>query len=317
MRLFSGLFVLGLILVLPVAKAQTEAAVSADGISAKSAVWQVQVNVNKLFSSPVGALINEIIEKEADKEVKIDALVEAVGFDPRTSIQEIVIFGDTFEPTSASAIANLGESRGNIEGWLLAAPGYQSEEVEGTIVHSIDVDDKEVPRLWCAIPEGSKGYVLVAGFNADRVRALVDQVKKDSTDSIAEPLADSSFLTLFVNDLSKAPIEIDEDEPGSAIIKTIQSVVLNIGMEGNLFNSNCQITTDSAARAEQLNQLIVGMKAMVQLAMPQKEPETKELLKYVNNLTAEYTKGSNIVETNFAIDFEVIKELIDKEILKD
>ena len=313
MRLFSGLFVLSLILTLPVAKAQVEATVSAD-----KAVWQVQVNVNKLFASPVGALINEIIEKEADKEVKIEALVEAVGFDPRTSVQEIVIFGDSFEPTSASAIANLGESRGNIEGWLLAAPGYQSEEVEGTIVHSIEVDDKEIPRLWCAIPDGqSKNYVLVAGFNADRVRALVDQVKNDSTDSIAKPLADNSFLTLSVSDLSKAPIEIDEDEPGSAIIKTIQSVVLNVGMEGNLFNSNCQITTDSAARAEQLNQLIVGMKAMVQLAMPQKEPETKELMKCVNNLTAEYTKGSNIVETNFAIEFDVIKELIDKEILKD
>ncbi len=315
MRLFSGLFVLGLLLSLPAAHAQTEATVSSD-----KAVWQVQVNVNKLFSSPVGALINEIIEKEADKEIKIDALVEAVGFDPRTSIQEIVIFGDSFERTAATAVANLGENRGNIEGWLLAAPGYQSEEFEGTIVHSIDNEDKELSRLWCAIPQAKgNNYILVAGFNADRVRALVNQVKSESTDSIAEPLDDEAFLSLSVNDLSKAPLDshFDEDEPGSAIIKTIQSIILNVGMDGNQFHSNCKITTDSAARAEQLNQLIVGMKAMVQLVLPQKEPEAKELAKYLDNLTAEYAKGSKTVAANFSIDFDVIKQLIDKELLKD
>lgn len=314
MRLICGLFVLGLVLAPFAANAQTDAAVTAE-----KAVWQVKVNVQTLFASPVGTLINEIIKKEAPEgEVNINAFIEAVGFDPRTSIQEVVIFGDSFEPTAATAVANLGENRGNIEGWLLAAPGYQSEEIEGTIVHSIDVEDKEIPRLWCAIPEGqSNNYVLVAGFNADRVHALVDQVKNESTDSIAEPLADNAFLSLVVNDLSKAPIEIDEDEPGSAIIKTIQSIILNVGTKGNQFNSSCEITTDSAARAEQLNQLIVGMKAMVQLALPQKEPETKELAKYLNNLNVDYAKGSSTVAANFAIDFDVIKELINKELVKD
>jgi hypothetical protein len=56
---------------------------------------------------------------------------------------------------------------------------------------------------------------------------------------------------------------------------------------------------------------------MVQLAIPQKEPETKELLKYLNNLNVEYAKGSSTVAAKFAIDFDVIKELIDKEILED
>src|SRR5690606_33716276 len=116
-----------------------------------------------------------------------------------------------------------------------------------------------------------------------------------------------------VNDLSRAPIEIDEDEPGSAIIKTLQSIVVSATAEGDQLVTTCEIATDSAARAEQLNQLIMGMKAMVQLALPEKDPDAKELAKLLNHVNVDYTQGSKSLSTRFAMDFAQIKEIIESK----
>jgi hypothetical protein len=302
--------VLALIFLLPSVQAQTTTAT----IDTSAAVWHVQLNVNKLFASPLGETINEIIYQETpDGKKHIDAAIQALGFDPRTSIQDILVFGDDFQHTSGTAVANLGSTRGNIEGWLLAAPGYKSEDVGSTIMHSFDVEDKELPRLWVAFPkrESDSNYLLVAGFDSDRVRSLINQVAEGGNPLEENKLSDEKFLALAVNDLSKAPIEIDEDEPGSAIIKTIQSVMLSVGSEDNQLASSCEITTDSPARAEQLNQLIVGMKAMVQLALPQKgDDDVKEFAKYLGNLTVNYSGGSNVLSAKFVMDYDEIKRLI-------
>jgi hypothetical protein len=306
--------ILRLILLLPTANAQTTATV--DTVDTSSAVWHVQLNINKLFASPLGETINEIIYHETpDGKVHIDAAIQALGFDPRTSIQDIVVFGDDFQHTSGTAVANMGSTRGNLEGWLLAAPGYKSEDVGKTILHSFDVEDKELPRLWVALPkrEADNNYLLVAGFDSERVRSLINQVAEGGNPLEDSKLDGEKFLALVVNDLSKAPIEIDENEPGSAIIKTIQSLVLSVGSEGNQLASNLEITTDSAARAEQLNQLIVGMKAMVQLAIPQKgDDDMKQFAKYLGNLTVDYPAGSNSVSAKFLMDYDEIKRLIEE-----
>jgi hypothetical protein len=303
---------LGLTSLLPSVQAQTTAS-----IDTSAALWHVQLNANKLFASPLGETINEIIyQKTPDGKKHIDAAIQALGFDPRTAIQDIVVFGDDFQHTSGTAVANLGSTRGNLEGWLLAAPGYKSEEVGETIMHSFDVEDEDLPRLWVAFPkrESDSNFLLVAGFDSERVRTLIDQVAVGGNPLEDSKLSGGKFLALVVNDLSKAPIEIDEDEPGSAIIKTIQSIVLSVGTEGNQLASSLEVTTDNPARAEQLNQLIVGMKAMVQLAIPQKgNDDVKEFAKYLNNLTVEYSPGSPTLAAKFAMDYDEIKRLIEEK----
>jgi hypothetical protein len=303
---------LGLTSLLPSVQAQTTAS-----IDTSAAMWHVQLNANKLFASPLGETINEIIyQKTPDGKKHIDAAIQALGFDPRTAIQDIVVFGDDFQHTSGTAVANLGSTRGNLEGWLLAAPGYKSEEVGKTIMHSFDVEDEDLPRLWVAFPkrESDSNFLLVAGFDSERVRTLIDQVAEGGNPLEDSKLSGGKFLALVVNDLSKAPIEIDEDEPGSAIIKTIQSIVLSVGTEGNQLASSLEVTTDNPARAEQLNQLIVGMKAMVQLAIPQKgNDDVKEFAKYLNNLTVEYSPGSPTLAAKLAMDYDEIKRLIEEK----
>ena len=278
-------------------------------------LWQVGVHVERLFASPLGDLINEVIKKEApDAEANVATFVEALGMDPRTAIKEVVIFGDAFEPDAARAVANIGPTRGNVEGWLLAAPGYQSETIANdTIVHSFVMEEHGPDaRLWCAIPlsKSTDTYILVASFDRDVTVALVDQVINRGMEDLGKPLAGDAMLAVAVDELSRAPIEIDENEPGSAIIKTIQSIVISAASENDELVATCEIDTDDPARAQQLHQLIMGMKAMVQLAIPEKDPDAQKFARLLGGLNVEYEQGATTLSTRFAMDYAEIEKLV-------
>lgn len=311
MRRLPYLLALGIAVLVAAPRVQAQTSASAD-----DALWQVNVHVERLFASPLGGMINEVIKKEApDGEVNINAFIEAMGMDPRTAIKEVVVFGDGFEPNAVRAVANIGSTRGNIEGWLLAAPGYQSETIDdSTILHSFIMEEHGPnARLWCAMPfnKTTNSHIVVAAFDRDTAVALAKQAAEQGIGKFGDKLTGDTLLSVAVNDLSRTPIEIDEDEPGSAIIKTIQTIVLSATSQGDQLVTNCDITTDSAARAQQLNQLIMGMKAMVQLALPEKDPEAKELAKMLTHLNVEYTEGSTTLSTKFAMDYAQIREFVE------
>jgi hypothetical protein len=309
MRRLPHLVALGIAILVAAPRVQAQTTVSAD-----DAVWQVNVHVERLFASPLGAMINDVIHKEApDGKLNVDALVEAMGMDLRTAIKEVAIFGNGFEPTSLHAVvANIGSTRGNIEGWLLAAPGYKSETIDdSTILHSFVMEDHGPnARLWCAIPfsKSTNSHILVAATERDTVVALAKQAAEQGIGKFGDKLSGDTLVSLAVNDLSKAPIEIDEDEPGSAIIKTIQTIVFSATSEGDQLVATCEIDTDNPARAQQLNQLITGMKAMVQLALPEKNPEGEQLAKMLSQLNVAYTEGSTTLSAKFAVDYAQIRE---------
>ncbi|MDZ4659770.1 MAG: hypothetical protein SH868_19525 [Bythopirellula sp.] len=314
LRLFSSGLMSFALLISTASAQQTETVLPVQDII-DNTVWEVHLQVERLFASPLGEIINDIVRKEApDKELHLDAMVKALGFDPRTDVGEVIVFGDDFEHTSATALVNIGPSRGNIEGWLLAAPGYKSELLDDeTIMHSFLVEDKELPRMWCAIPfsKADKSHILVASFDRDKTTSLAQHFALQGVGPLGKRLQDNTFLTVSVNDLSKAPFEIDENEPGSAIVKTIQSLTLEAVADTEQLTAKGEVTTDSPARAQQLNQLIVGMKAMVQLALPEKDPNAKEFAELLNNLNVEYAEGSENLSANFSIGYDVIQQMIE------
>ena len=104
--------------------------------------WAARINVAKMWDSPAMNLIRErAMAEHPDVQQKLDALSEALGIDPRMDIGEVVMYGSDYEG-DATLIAQLGETTGNLEGWALTAPGYESDELEGgLILHSFLVPD--------------------------------------------------------------------------------------------------------------------------------------------------------------------------------
>lgn len=285
--------------------------------SLDNALWQVHVHPQRIFASPLGDIFNDLIVKKApDGQVNVDAFVEALGFDPRTEVQEVVVFGTSFAASSPNVIANIGKSSGNLEGWLLAAPGYQSEMLASdTILHSFVPQDNRSHRIWCALPRraSDKNVILVAAFDRQEVVDLVSAVQQSDAALLSDQLTGDTVLSVSVSDLSQVPMEIDPEDPGSAIIQAIKGLKLIAATEPSHLTVSCEVTAENAARAQQLHQLVAGMKAMVQLALPKKAPEKQQLAAALENVNIQYAEGESKLSASATIDYADIESLIAKK----
>ncbi|TWU30364.1 hypothetical protein [Bythopirellula polymerisocia] len=313
------------------ALAQSDSNPTVDSV-AGSAVWRIQISPARLFSSNFGRVIEDMVSAEhPDALEKLDGFSDALGFNPFTDVQEVLLYGEKFDDNSANVIARLGATSGNLEGWFLAAPGYQSEDLDkNTILHSFIVEKKKNnPRLWCAIPynQAEKSYTLIATFNRDQTVSLSKKIDQQGSGWLSSPRSEGTFLSLVVSDLSQAPMKIDSKDPGAAIVKTIRSVNLRASAEADTLIAQGELTADSPARAQQLQQLLNGLKAMVQLAAMQEgnrdsnhtpyadankqrdHEGAKKAAELLNNLTVDHQTGSSTLTANFKIDYDALVAL--------
>lgn len=277
-----------------------------------SPLWEVHLHLQKSFDSPLGQRLLEMVaSKNPDQLEKLSKFAEAIGLDPRTDIGEVVVFGDGFEETDATMIARLGQSTGNLEGWILAAPGYRSEDLDAnTLLHSMTVEEKNA-RAWFALPKHSPSgnYVLVGSLDRDRTTGLARQVLSGNSSPVSNPLEGNSILKFFINDLSSVPMEIDENEPGSAIVKIIEQLGVNVASDADHLSLAVELSASSAGKARQISQLLTGLKALVQLA-PMDEPKAQTAAKILDSMVVEHTEGQNRVHSTLAVPYQLLEKLI-------
>lgn len=316
------------------ALAQSDTNPTVDSVAGNS-LWRIQVSPLRLFTSNFGRVLEDMISTEHPGALeKMDGFAEALGFDPRTDVQEILLLGNKFDGAPTTALVKLGATSGNLEGWFLAAPGYKSEDLDkNTILHSFIVEKGDNPRLWCTIPfsQAEKSYTLIATFDRDQTVDLTQRIVQQGSDWLnsptGSPIGDNTFLSLTVTDLSKMPMKIDSKDPGAAIVKTIRSVNLQASAAADTLTARGSLTADSPARAQQLQQLLTGLKAMVQLAAMQEEngnsngsvegwskgghknEGAKKAAELLNNLTVNYETGSSTLTANFKISYDALVAL--------
>jgi len=278
----------------------------------KSPLWEVHIDLQKSFASPLGQWVLAMIEKENFKDTQdIAKFAEAIGLDPRTDIGEVVLFGDGFEETDATLIAHLGQSTGNLEGWILAAPGYQSKDLDNnTLLHSLVAEDQDA-RIWFALPKHpqSGNYVLVGSFDESRTVELTRNVLTGNPSYIPNPLQGDTLLSFFVNDLSSVPLEIDENDPGSGIIKIIERFNLIVTSDESNLSVALDLSASSAGKARQISQLLTGLKALIQLA-PQNAPEAQKLATLLESLVIEQSEGQPNVKASLSVPYRLLVEFI-------
>ncbi len=225
----------------------------------------------------------------------------------------VKIFGNSFEDNpDVTALVDLGNSRGNLEGWILAAPGYESESIDdNTLLHSFNTEQGDV-RLWCALPRSKRDnrYVLVASVEREKTISLAKQVAAEGLSVSSSQIGDDTLISVRVNDLSAMPIDIDDDEPGSGIVKIIRSIVFNLTTSSDTLTAQCVVESDSTAHAGQIFQLLTGLKAMIQLAAAEDDPDVKKALELANELSVDYAEGEPTVSIKFSIEYDELIEII-------
>ncbi len=280
------------------------------GSAADSPLWEVHVHLEKAFASPIGQRVLQMVEsKEPDKYDDLLKLSEAIGLDPTTDIGEVVVFGDGFDETDVTVIASLGTTTGNLEGWILAAPGYRSEDLDdNTQLHSMRLERKD-RRAWFALPQHSPSgnFILVGSLDQNRTVDLAQQVLNGNASPSPNPLQGDSVLSFFVNDLSAVPMKINEDDPGSALVRIIQRIGLNVASDNEQLDVAVNITANNPAKARQLSQLLTGLKAMLQLA---DEDEVKRIASIVEQMVVSHSEGQPEVQATMSVTYEVLEDLI-------
>lgn len=305
-------------------------------------LWEIHLDLAQAYASPLGALVmKKILAEEPETADRIDDFIEAIGFDPRTDVHEVTIHGNSFEPNDVTIVANLGETVGNLEGWILAAPGYRVEDLDDdTLLHSFEVEtrkrssdafglagpdasglagpkeSKPKPdrRIWCALPsaKGDNHHVLVASFDQQTVVKLAKAIRSGESAPPASENQSDSILAIAVRDLSSAPLKIDASRPGAGVLQIVNSFVVNVVSGSDELIATVQLSADSPAKAGQLNQLINGLRGMVQFAAGMEDnDEAKVLAALIEPLTVSYREGDTQLEVSLATKYSDIEKLID------
>ena len=250
-----------------------------DSVPKTESAVTIQVDLAEFGKSKIGGLLIKAgsslaaKELEQDPDQAIKSVHKSLGFDPiEQEIKLVVRVGNLHSPEEdVLAVAELKDTTGNLEGFLLAAPGYQSRKHNGHNVHHIDTGDQRVTVAFHTAPQGKKH--VIASFSEDVVTRLLDQIDSGASSQHlgAKTLPAGRFIDV---DLSQVPTELLSDTPMQHISELLRNASLMIGEADDALTAQLLLEASSDEKATQLQQLAQGVVAMTALF---KEPIRKEL----------------------------------------
>jgi len=257
----------------------------AESLIPKDATWGMTLDAHKVMSGDLAETVEDLIviaieEEHGELPGSFDEIalqfIEMVGIDPYAETATLAIFGNGFNPDDASIALAVGEQPTNIEGLLLATPGYESEVYQDTaLIHRIEHREhwNQDSRFYITVLPGEDGIVLGAS-QKQRLTAMIDQVNQGASLTLQPVLKEEQLFKLWLNELP--PEVFEEQGPQSNIARMIQRIEIT-GSEDGHTRLNAMLTMENQLRARQVAQFFTGGLAMLQLAAAS-EPEELEPL---------------------------------------
>ena len=250
------------------------------------AAYQLTFDAAGLVASPAGAMLMDRLRKhEPRMDQWIDGLTDSLGLDVTTDLGVVSLSSNRDDLTDMTLMADLGETSGKLEGWMLTLPGYDSEDLDDqTLLHGFDMQlDGDAPqgeagldaahraattvRVFAAVTRSRGGrHCLVASPQRDQTVAMAGDAaaaRNPLTES-AEQLSDDGLLSLSLGRLPQQLLDDTADQPGAAAWRAVRGLQFRVS-SGERFAADVEITTASAARGRQLKQLLGGLSAVLQL----------------------------------------------------
>ncbi|MEM0913639.1 MAG: hypothetical protein AAGK09_03420 [Planctomycetota bacterium] len=296
----------------------TLAAANADPASPEPA-WSMTIEVAEAAQTPVGqTLIEHLSVRHPQLADARGKLTQMIGLDPIEDIQRLTLWSDTGNPNDVALTALLHQSVGNLEGWMLAMPGYESEELnDQTLLHSFLVEDKQggahhtprdamggsfgdeayksrppMRRVWVALPMGPDGnYRVAAAFDAGETRELAAALATGDA-ALGAALPDGAVAAADMARLPRPLLDAPPDAPASAMMRAITGGAATITADETM-RTTVQLDADSPVRARQIGQLMQGAAAMVQLAAME-DPNVVPLADMLASLRVVDTDGRRV-----------------------
>ena len=285
----------------------------------------MQIDLQALKASKVGASLFQMAQKAAmdeigknvdSKDVTGDKIKEVLGMDPFEEIQGIVICASEYESPEKSLLGmvRLKKNTGNIEGLLLALPGYKKSDHHNHEIHSASPgDDKEV---YGAIHKNSAGNnTLVIGANRSSVTGLLDSLDTKSIESKSLKSVDltSDRKVIAQLQMMELPLEKLGKGPQANIASLLTSLAISVLEEDDEMELRGVMQTGTEKKAEQIRQSIQGLGAMVELfaSMDTQDDDVRNVLKFVKKIKV--VQDGTAVSVKVRVPSAEILELIKKE----
>ena len=297
--------------------------VSAEDISPpKEAVFEVRLNVAAVQDTEIGSRLIRAVKQMAaeeigddrDSEKAFESFEEALGFDPVEEVRSIRLFGSSFEnpEQGIQAVIEMKNTTGNLEGLMLALPGYDSSDYGKHVIHSVAPDDDF--RAFGAI-HGTREKQIVIATSKDRVEEMLDSLDdvRSSSPSDRDRDGDRDGASLVAVRLLQFPKLDDLEGPPEAILKMVRAASLQIREYGEDLEVEVAVEADTEKHAEQMHQLAKGAAAMVALASESEEDEEElqMVARVLETLDAEHDGES--VNIRVKLPQELVLEFLREE----
>ena len=232
-------------------------------------VVAVHVDVGAFANSEVGQLLLEAGTKiaagemEKDPDEVMDAVIKSLGFNPFEQDAKLTArISDLEEPLDGLQLTlQLKNTTGNLEGFLLAAPGYRSGKHGDQTIHTVDLDGEEVSIGFHTSGSGTKR--IVAASSHEIVTDAMDALEKPNASADNEwKMPDNQFIHV---QLMSLPEELSEEPPISGIAQLLRESSLSLGEIDEDLQFKITLVAKEKEKAVQLQQLAQGVVAMASL----------------------------------------------------
>ncbi len=285
----------------------------------------LQIDLQALKASKVGASLFEMAKKAAmeeigknvdSKEVSSDKIKEVLGMDPFEEIQGIVLCASEYDSPEKSLLGmvRLKKNTGNLEGLMLALPGYEKSAHRNYEIHS--ASPGEDTKVYGAIHTNTSGNkTLVVGANRASVTGLLDGLDAKSIEPKSLKTVDlnSDRKMIAHLQLMELPMEKLGKGPQANIASLLSSLVVSVSEEDNEMELRGAMQTGTEKKAEQIRQSIQGLGAMVELfaSMDSQDDDVTNTLKFIKKIKV--VQDGTSVSVKVRVPSSEIVDLIKKE----
>ncbi len=286
----------------------------------EDASFTLVTNPSKVMQSRLGqTILDRIRVEEPQVDEMIDELSETVGIDLRSSLGQTILFGTGYERRSFALVSDIGPTSGNINGLLLAAPGYDSSVYrEKVIVHSLPSEDKEgnADRIFCAMPKrpgsgpGAGSYYLVASFDPQRTRDMIDQTLDANASLTPLDANGGTLIEAWFNGLPELVRVAGADGPPSAVAEMVQRAHLSLNEVGDSVSGELTLTMVDSLRAQQVFELMRGGLAMVQLVATA-NPEAQPIADIGRMINIQHTPDDSDVTARIDCSYDRLEQILE------
>jgi hypothetical protein len=270
----------------------------------------------RLFELVREKLVNELAEESGKGEApSMEKINDVLGFDPFEEIQRITISACDYENPEESlcAIIQMRESTGNLEGLMLALPGYDSDQYRDHQVHSASPDDDV--EVYGVIHKGrSRGKRIVVSSDRSTLEMLIDQLdgrsrnRKKGTTPV-----ETAGAIMYLRAL-EIPAEMMDDGPHANVARILKHLSLQIKEADEDLEVVITLAAQKPEQAEQLRQMTQGLVALLELAHSL-EPDDEDLQAMMELVDRfETSQDGEFVSVSASLSSDKLLELIEQEI---